>query len=105
MSYVPPIAPERNPAAQGPEIGDVAGLPVGFDPQRFPIISRHILGIDPTGPIGRAAAELLAEVAVEPGLEDAIRKKLRRYLDIPDEALDLTGGRRLPPSPIHEVLS
>ena len=51
----------------------------------------------------RLPAELLAEVAIEYDLEDAIREKIRRYLDIPDEALDLTSARQLPPLPIHAV--
>ena len=102
------------------------GTPAEFDPARFPIISRHWFGIDPAS-INRASAvlvadprfhhqvellcargprlsvELLAELAIEHGLETTIRKKLHRYLDIPDDALDLTGGRRLPPPPIYAV--
>lgn len=110
----------RHQADKAPEI------PAKFDPAHFPIISRHWLGIDPASINGASAAlvadlpfhrqlealcakgprlpmEFLAELAIEYGLEDVVRKKLRRYLDIPDEALDLTGGRRLPPPPIHEV--
>ena len=102
------------------------GAPAGFNPARFPIISRHWFGIDPApnnvasaalvadppfhrqiealcarGP--RLPAEFLAEIAIEHGLETVVRKKLRRYLNIPDEALDLTGGHHLPPLPIHTV--
>ena len=51
----------------------------------------------------RLPVELLAELAIEYDIEAAIRKKLRRYLDIPDDALDLAGARQLPPSPIHAV--
>ena len=51
----------------------------------------------------RLPVELLAELAIEYDIEAAIRKKLRRYLDIPDNALDLAGARQLPPSPIHAV--
>ncbi len=100
--------------------------PADFDPKRFPIIARHWLGIEPTS-INRASAalvadppfhrqletlcargprlpvELLAELAIEYDIEAAIRKKLRRYLDIPDDALDLAGARQLPPSPIHAI--
>ena len=48
----------------------------------------------------RLPAELLAEVAIEYGLEDAIRKKIARYLRIPDAALDVTGAREFPPLPL-----
>ena len=110
----------RQQADKAPE------TPAEFNPAHFPIISRHWFGIDPTssnrgtaalvadpwfhhqvellcarGP--RLPVELLAELAIEHGLEDVVRKKLRRYLDIPDDALDLTGGRRLPLPPIHAV--
>ena len=51
----------------------------------------------------RLPVELLAELAIEYDIEAAIRKKLRRYLDIPDDALDLAGASQLPPSPIHAV--
>ena len=38
-------AAERNPLRHDrPEIGDVAGLPVGFDPSAFPILSQHWFG-------------------------------------------------------------
>lgn len=104
----------------------IFGLPDDFEPARFPIISRHWFGID-TAPIHAASAalvadppfhrqletlcvrgprlpvEFLAELAIEHGLEVAIRNKLRRYLDIPDAALDVTGARQLPPPPLHTV--
>lgn len=49
---------ERKTCLQEPEAGDIAELPPGFDPLRFPIISRHFLGIDPAHTNGRAAAAL-----------------------------------------------
>ncbi len=51
----------------------------------------------------RLPAELLAEVAIEYDLEDAIRKKIARYLSIPNAALDVTGAREFPPLPMHGV--
>ena len=66
-----------------------------------PYFCRQIEQLCQLGP--RLPVELLAELATEYGLEDVVRKKLRRYLDIPDDALDLTGGRRLPLPPIHAV--
>ena len=37
-----------NPPGQvGPEIGDAAELPVGLDPQRFPILATHWFGAPP----------------------------------------------------------
>ncbi len=51
----------------------------------------------------RLSAELLAEVAIEYDLEDAIRKKIARYLSIPDAALDVAGARDFPPLPMYGV--
>ena len=51
----------------------------------------------------RLPAELLAEVAIEYDLEDAIRKKIARYLSIPNAALDVTGARDFPPLPMYGV--
>ncbi len=114
-------------ATHGPELGNVAELPVGFDPQRFPIISRHVFGIDPTHGIGRAAAalvadlrfrnkmtvllamgnrpvaEMVAEFAVHHGLEAELDQVLDRYLEIPDGVLDVINGRDFAPAPLHEV--
>ena len=100
--------------------------PDGFNPARFPIIARHIFGLEPPlnngasagliadsrfgheielfharGP--RLTAELLADIATSYGLEGVGRKKVRRYLDIPDTALDVVGARQLPPLPLHAV--
>jgi len=47
MPYVLPLALERNPATQGPEIGGDVGLPFGLDPQRFPILVTHWFGAPP----------------------------------------------------------
>lgn len=66
-----------------------------------PTFHRQLETLCARGP--RLPVELLAELAAEHGLEVTIREKIRRYLDIPDEALDLTGARQLPPLPIHAV--
>ena len=124
MTYIPPS--HDNFKHETRDAGACAGLPADFDCRRYPIISRHWLGLDPTtvntasaalvadppfhrqletlcarGP--RLPVELLAELAAEHGLEATIREKIRRYLAIPDDALDFTGARQLPPSPIHAV--
>lgn len=100
--------------------------PIGFQPHLYPIISRHVLGLEPPyfgaacativadpqyrrhiehlheqGP--RPVAELLAELAVEHGLQSEINAKLLRYSKISDARLDEIGGREFPPLPIHEV--
>ncbi len=124
MLYIlPPLENNKNEILP---TGEHADVPADFDCQQYPIISRHWLGLDPTTVNGTSAAlvadppfhrqletlcargprlpvELLAELAAEHGLEATIREKIRRYLDIPDEALDLTGARQLPPLPIHAV--
>jgi hypothetical protein len=47
--------------------------------------------------------ELLEHVARDRLLGAYLDQLIERYLAIPDAALDLTGGRDLPPSPIHLV--
>ncbi len=124
MLYIlPPLENSNNEILP---TGEHADLPADFDPERSPIIARHFFGIEPASINGASAAlvadppfhrqletlcargprlpvELLAELAIEYDIEAAIRKKLRRYLDIPDDALDLAGARQLPPSPIHAI--
>ena len=102
------------------------GLPEGFDPAVFPIISRHIFGLEPPS-FGAACAtitadpqyrrkidhlheqgarpvgELLAEIAIAHGLEADISERLARFAAIPDDTLDVTNGRCFPPDPIYEV--
>lgn len=111
---------EGNPHRNQPEI------PTGFQPSVCPIISRHVLGIEPTS-FGAACAtivadpqyrrlivhlheqgtrpvgELLAEIAVAHGLQADISERLARFAAIPDNALDVTNGRCFSPDPIYEV--
>lgn len=127
MQNIATRAAERKCPAQAGELSAIAELPVGFDPQRYPIISRHVLGIDPARVIGRAAAslvadlrfrnkiavllamgdrpivEMMAELAVVHGLETEVDQLLDRYLELDDAALDVTGARDLPTPPLHEV--
>jgi hypothetical protein len=51
----------------------------------------------------RLAAELLAELAAERGMESVVRSKLDRYCSLPASVLAATGGDRFPPMPLHEV--
>lgn len=76
---------------------------IAADMAADPYFCRQVQQLYQLGP--RLPVELLAEVASDYGLEGAIRKKLKRYLDIPDAALDVAGARHFPPSAIHEVLS
>ena len=68
MRHLTPLAPESNPIAPAPDVGAVAAvaavadLPAGFEPRRYPIISRHVFNIDPAHAIGRAAAALVADL-------------------------------------------
>lgn len=48
-------------------------------------------------------AELLAELGRERLITGQIERLLDRYLEITDEALDLTGGRYLPPAPLRGI--
>ena len=103
MTYIPPPPANFNPI--------IAQRWFGIEPASINGASAALV-VDPPfhhqletlcarGP--RLPVELLAELAIEYDIEAAIRKKLRRYLDIPDDALDLAGARQLPPSPIHAV--
>ena len=127
MPCIAPLAPKRKYRAAALDVGDVADLPVGFDPERFPIIARHVFGIDPTNSIGRAAAslvadphfrnkmvvllamgdrpptEMIAELAVRHNLEAELDRLLDRYLALDVGALDATGARDFPPLPLYEV--
>lgn len=51
----------------------------------------------------RLIAELLAELAAERLLLTDIEERLDRFLAITDAALNRTGGRELPPLPLHAV--
>lgn len=51
----------------------------------------------------RVVAEFLAELAARHNLARPIEHLLERYLAIDDDALEVTGGDRFPPAPIHEV--
>ena len=106
--------------------GDQSKAPSGFSPALFPIISRHVFGIEPPS-FGAACAtittkpqyrrqvehlheqgprpmgELLAEIAVAHGLEADISERLARFAAIPDDALDVTDGRCFPPDPMYGV--
>ena len=100
--------------------------PANFDPECFPIIARHVFGIEPPsfgaayativadphyrrqveqlheqGP--RPVGEFLAELAIEHGIQSKINAKLSRYAQIPDVALDRTGTREFPPLPMYGV--
>lgn len=48
MSYVPPLAAERNSVPQEPDVNDVE-RPAGFDAATFPILAEHWFGISPAG--------------------------------------------------------
>lgn len=120
-------APNVNLAAPRSGYGHQVEIPVEFDPRRFPIIARHIFGLDLTHSVGRAAAalvadlrfrnkmavllamgdrpatEMVAELAVGHGLEAAIDQLLDKYIELDDSALDVVGGRDFLPPPLHEV--
>ena len=101
--------------------------PVSFDPAAHPIIARHWFGVEPLRPIGQIAAEVgvdirrrrkvqrfhrcgdrvlgefLAELGAELSITTVIDRKLDTYLEIEPEVLEVAGGDRFPPNPIHEV--
>ena len=89
-------------------------VPAGFSPATHPILARHWFGIKSRAAVAadtfadvrirrqvqrlhakgdRWIAELLAEIAAERGLGTIIDEQLDRYLALPDEDLDATGGR------------
>ena len=126
MSNVAPQQPEIKHPAQGSDVVAAGGLPVDFDPERFPIIATHVYGWRPITIVAaqvvqdltfrrkvrrlvakgdRIVGEMLAELAADRNLGTVNDEALDRYLAIPDEALDITNGRGFPPPPLHEVQS
>ena len=57
-NLIPPL-PEYKPADQsGPENGDIAEVPVGFDPVANPILAEHFFGLRPQPQAGTVSADL-----------------------------------------------
>ena len=123
MSTLTPFSSDFNHYVR-PEIGINAGLPPGLDPSRHRIIATHVFGWRQYNVTSaqivqdvifrrkirrlvakgeRVVGELLAELAADRGLGTMIDAALDRYIDIPDAALDTTGGRNFPPNPLHEI--
>ena len=103
---------------------DQGALPAGFDPAAYPIIARHIFGVEPfpTAMVvadlrfrrqcqrlhalgNRAMTEFLAEIGAERSIMTLIDLKLDRYAALDPEALEATGGDSFWPAPIREVRS
>ena len=108
----------------GMPAADPSNIPPGFDARTYPILSQHWFGLRPVGAIAaqvvqelafrrkvtrfrakgdRTVGEMLAEVIARYDLGVEINDLLDRYTDIPDDHLDLTGGRDFPPPPLHQV--
>ena len=108
-------------------IGALDSAPVEFDPAEYPIIGQHFFGIEPFRPIGevaaevvgdlrfrrqvqglhrlgpRAVGELLAELGAERSIQTIIDQKLDTYAELDPKALEVAGGDRFWPVPLHEV--
>ena len=59
---------------------------------------KRLYGLGP-----RPVFELLVELGQRFDCRALIEQRLARFNAIPPEALDITGGRDLPPTPLHEV--
>ena len=64
-------------------------------------LRREVQRLHGLGP--RPVYELLVELGQHFGCRTLIEQRLARFNAIPPEALDITGGRDLPPVPLHEV--
>ena len=51
----------------------------------------------------RAVLEVLAEIGAERSIMTAIDQTLDRHLEVPEQALEVVGGNRLPSPPLHKV--
>ena len=51
----------------------------------------------------RVFGELLAEIGAEQGIQTIIDQKLSRYADLDPEALEVAGGDKFWPAPLHKV--
>ena len=107
--------------------GPPDSAPADFDATANPIIGRHFFGVGPLRPVGRIAAEvmadlrfrrhvqqvyrlgdrvfgeLLAEIGAERGIMTIIDRKLARYAELEPEALEVTGGDGFWQPPLHGV--
>ena len=117
MSKIAVLAPDSQaPAPDSP--------PDGFDPAAMPILAAHWFRVKPGAAVAadtvadvrfrrhverlhtkgpRVVAEFLAELGTERLMTTVIEAKLDRFLTVPDEALDATGGRQFPAAPLHRV--
>jgi len=124
-----PASKSKSPQPAHHDLVDTDEIPPDFNPASMPIISRHFFGIEPFCSVGavtaqivqdlkyrrkikrlvakgeRVVGEMLAELAADRNLGTAIDEALDRYIEIPDEALDVANGRDFPPAPLHEVQS
>ncbi len=119
------ISPAR-PASRAKRSG-ANTAPVNFDPAAHPILARHWFDAEPLRPIGRIAAEvvadlrrrrhvqqvhrlgdrvfgeLLAELGAERGITTIIDQKLERYAELDSEVLEAAGGDEFWPAPVREA--
>ena len=97
--------------------------PADFDPAEYPIIARHWYGIAPLHPIGKVAAQFVAdrrrqrqfehvtrlgsravgELVYEVAAGEDLDHALDAYERLTPDLLKALGGDRFPPVPIHEV--
>ncbi len=119
--------PQKFNKGEKQDAGVFAVLHPNFSPVDHPIISRHWFNVEPFRPVGKLAAEVVAdiefrrqverlhamgprpmaemlgELAASRNLGTVIDEMLSRYAEIPDQALNALGGHEFPPLPLHEV--
>ena len=83
-------------AAPMSRIGHIAATTVADVRFRHKIEKLHARG-------PRAVAEVLAEIGAERSIGTVVDQTLDRHLAVPEEALEATGGDRLPPAPLYAV--
>lgn len=68
-----------------------------------PAFQNKVCRLHAMGP--RPIGELLHEIGRAHGITQDIEKRLAQYVIVSADALDVTGGREFPPSPLHEVVA
>ena len=90
-------------------------IPPGLDPDRFPIVTQHVYGIDPAelrlqrqaervhalGP--RPFFEFCRELAEAHDIGADMQRRLAKYARLDPALIRALGADHFPPPPLHEV--
>ncbi len=86
-------------------------IPPGLDPDRFPIVTQHVYGIDPADLRRQRQAKHLHRLGARPVLEALVEVAdgrdlglvLDAFAQLDPDVVNAFGGADFPAPPIHEV--